>query len=216
MIIPSRVEPDNFKFPTVTVCQNSLHDSDKIQAHAPFMTHMIGTDVDKVHLTTIVGLLYNTMLISNETVEIMESCKLHNATEDEIKEVVLGRNHTQYHLGSYLDILKNHRSLIDVDYRRLFELTSPNYTIKACRFDTQDCRQQWREVITQDGRCLVLKEHDLGRKLSVIIEYDPLKWSAGWRHFMDGFTVYYSKPSEINIEARSSFQVSRVDNVFGL
>ena len=43
---------------------------------------------------------------------------------------------------------------------------------------------------------------------SVIIEYDRETWTAGWRHFMDGFTVYYSKSNEINIEGRSSFQAT--------
>ena len=42
MIIPSRMEPDEFKFPTITVCQNSLHDKTKIERNLPFMSDMIG------------------------------------------------------------------------------------------------------------------------------------------------------------------------------
>ena len=75
----------------------------------------------------------------------------------------------------------NSQHMKNIDYRRLIDRTKPGYSIKACRFDTYDCRDTWVEKITHDGRCLVLQEHDIGRSLSVVIEYDPIQWTAGWR-----------------------------------
>ena len=79
------------------------------------------------------------------------------------------------HLLPYLRLFQARKQLKKVPYKEFLNQTAPDFSIRACRFDTHDCRQYWKEVMTHDGRCLILKEHILGRSL---------------RHSFEGFSFH--------------------------
>ena len=47
-----------------------------------------------------------------------------------------------------------------------------------------------------------------GLDLTIVVGYDKHSWTAGWKHFMDGMTVFYSEWGDKQLEQRASFQAT--------
>ena len=71
--------------------------------------------------------------------------------------------------------------------------------------DIEDCRTWWKWKQFYEGNCTTLKAN--GRRLNLILSYQSSDWIAGWTHFMDGFTVFYSDRGNHALEDAKSFQV---------
>ena len=59
-------------------------------------------------------------------------------------------------------------------------------------------------IVTYSGYCTQLTT--TGLDLTIVVGYDKHSWTAGWRHFMDGMTVFYNEWEDLQMESKSSFQ----------
>ena len=78
--------------------------------------------------------------------------------------------------------------------------------------DIEDCRTWWKWKQYYEGNCTTLKAN--GRRLNLILSYQSSDWIAGWTHFMDGFTVFYSDRGNHALEDAKSFQVWAFDKIW--
>ena len=42
--------------------------------------------------------------------------------------------------------------------------------------------------------------------LNIVLAYTQTDWSAGWTHFLDGFTMYYNDKKQKLLDFRKSLQ----------
>ena len=47
-----------------------------------------------------------------------------------------------------------------------------------------------------------------GLDLTIVVGYDKHSWTAGWKHFMDGMTVFYSEWGDDQLDKSASFQAT--------
>ena len=49
-----------------------------------------------------------------------------------------------------------------------------------------------------------------GLDLTIVVGYDKHSWTAGWKHFMDGMTVFYSEWGDDQLDKSASFQAKGI------
>ena len=68
--------------------------------------------------------------------------------------------------------------------------------ILACRAGSEDCSKSWKDSLFQEGQCQYY-EPNKGISLNIVIIYNVSDWSAGWTHFLDGVTMFYSDKNRL-------------------
>ena len=177
MDIVTSYERREAKFPKVTICQNSMHSRHLVESKYDFMLQNL-------------GLLYNSMRVDSQSVQHLETRRLAGKLNDQyIKDYVVSQ-HAEAYVPFYQNLMKITGQLKNITYRQFVEDTAPTLRVFACRIDSKDCRADWTKVMLYDGKCIEMVTP--GFDLTTVIGYDKHGWTAGWRSFMDGVTVYYS------------------------
>lgn len=158
-------------------------------------------------MTSLVGLLYNSMSISNQTiVTVKDLSQAHDLNSSYITDYIETR-HGKYSAPVYKAILHHLPKLERTTYKQFLKESASDFRILACRVDEYDCKKDWSHVPRYQGMCAQLNTLP-GRELSVVVGYDRSDWSAGWTSFMDGMTIYYNDWNDTSLEEKTSFQAT--------
>ena len=78
-----------------------------------------------------------------------------------------------------------------ITMKQFFNQTASQFQILACRAGSEDCSDKWEKSLFQEGQCLHYEPRK-GISLNIVIIYNVSDWMAGWTHFLDGLTMFYS------------------------
>ena len=158
-------------------------------------------------MTSLVGLLYNSMSVSNYTIlQVKDLSQAHDMNSSYITDYI-ETQHGKNSASVYKAILANLENLQKTSYKQFLKESASDFRILACRVDEYDCKKDWSRISLYQGLCAQLNTL-IGRDLSVVVGYDRSDWSAGWTSFMDGMTIYYSDWNDTNLEEKASFQAT--------
>ena len=116
--------------------------------------------------------------------------RLAGKLDEQYVEEYISNEHGEVYVPFYQNLVTNTKKLKNITYKQLLEETGPPLRVFACRIDSKDCRADWTSVLLYDGKCIEMTT--TGFDLTTVIGYDKHGWTAGWRSFMDGVTVFYS------------------------
>ena len=120
-------------------------------------------------------------------------------------------NGTSMKPGTIDDKLLNDTRFANLNMTQFLRRTVPETQIVYCIYHKQDCRNLWKYKLTMNGFCLVFNNDTqvqptpkiaVGRQtsLTLMVLFNDTDVSAGWWYNFEGFTVFYTEPSEDTID----------------
>ena len=107
--------------------------------------------------------------------------------------------------------MKKDERFAKLNMTKFMSRTVPDTQILYCVYRKIDCKSMWKFKLTMNGLCLVLNMDtdieptpkisvDRQTSLTLAVGYNDSDAAAGWRDDFEGFTVFYTEPSEDTID----------------